>query len=318
MKRCVIGVDEAGYGPNLGPLVIAATAWQADDDIAEDAFFDLLECILQDDPQRNYRGMKLGDSKQVYQAGKGLAELERSVLVLLAGLGLQPATFAHLLNDLGVELGQTPTEEPWYFEQEIDLPVACDALELAHTRECCLSEDIWKRVGLTGLRVRFVTPAQFNRQLAGEVNKAVILSTQSLGLVDQLLSHQCLSTGQPVKILMDRHGGRKTYADLLTHQFGEFTFVLEESPRLSRYRLDQTEFEFHVQGERFLPVALASMIAKYVRELAMLSFNRYWQSRLAGLKSTAGYPGDARRYFEQIEPLLSQQQVQRELIWRAR
>ena len=26
----VIGTDEAGYGPNLGPLVVAATAWQVD------------------------------------------------------------------------------------------------------------------------------------------------------------------------------------------------------------------------------------------------------------------------------------------------
>ena len=26
----VIGTDEAGYGPNLGPLVVAATAWRVD------------------------------------------------------------------------------------------------------------------------------------------------------------------------------------------------------------------------------------------------------------------------------------------------
>ena len=26
----VVGTDEAGYGPNLGPLVVAATAWEAD------------------------------------------------------------------------------------------------------------------------------------------------------------------------------------------------------------------------------------------------------------------------------------------------
>ena len=26
----MIGIDEAGYGPNLGPLVVAATTWKID------------------------------------------------------------------------------------------------------------------------------------------------------------------------------------------------------------------------------------------------------------------------------------------------
>ena len=36
----VVGADEAGYGPNLGPLVVAATAWEAatDADGVEAAF----------------------------------------------------------------------------------------------------------------------------------------------------------------------------------------------------------------------------------------------------------------------------------------
>src|SRR6476620_8640353 len=32
----LIGMDEAGYGPQLGPLVIAATAWQVPDDLTDD------------------------------------------------------------------------------------------------------------------------------------------------------------------------------------------------------------------------------------------------------------------------------------------
>ena len=28
----LIGMDEAGYGPNLGSLVVAATAWEVPDD----------------------------------------------------------------------------------------------------------------------------------------------------------------------------------------------------------------------------------------------------------------------------------------------
>ena len=29
----VIGTDEAGYGPNFGPLVVTATVWKLDDGI---------------------------------------------------------------------------------------------------------------------------------------------------------------------------------------------------------------------------------------------------------------------------------------------
>ncbi len=29
----VIGTDEAGYGPNLGPLVISATLWETPDEL---------------------------------------------------------------------------------------------------------------------------------------------------------------------------------------------------------------------------------------------------------------------------------------------
>ena len=49
-------------------------------------------------------------------------------------------------------------------------------------------------------------------------------------------------------------------------------------------------------------VALASMASKYLRELLMLEFNRFWQSHVADLKPTAGYPGDAARFHEAIRP----------------
>jgi ribonuclease HII len=317
MSRFVLGVDEAGYGPNLGPLVIAATAWKVDSPVSEEAFFDLLACVLRDDESTGYRGLKIGDSKQVYQSGKGLKDLERSVLTLLGGLGVHPSSLKELLGCLGINVEAVCLEEPWYFEHDVPLPVATTREDLDQTLHSCLSFDAWQEIGLQGIRLQFVTPALFNRHLKGDINKAVILSTQSVSLVHQLLNtldYEPTST----KILMDRHGGRKTYADLLTEEFGEFTFLLEESPRLSRYRLGQREFEFHVQGERYLPVAVASMVAKYIRELSMLSFNRYWQSRLEGLKPTAGYPGDAKRYFEEIQPIMRKQKVKKELIWRER
>ena len=52
-----------------------------------------------------------------------------------------------------------------------------------------------------------------------------------------------------------------------------------------------------------LCVALASMISKYLRELLMAEFNEFWQKHLPGLTPTAGYPGDAVRFFADIEPV---------------
>ena len=62
---------------------------------------------------------------------------------------------------------------------------------------------------------------------------------------------------------------------------------------------------FAVGGDdRFLPTALASMTAKYVRELLMLRLNRFFRDHLPRLRPTAGYHGDARRYVTEIKPVM--------------
>ena len=63
-------------------------------------------------------------------------------------------------------------------------------------------------------------------------------------------------------------------------------------------------------------VALASMVSKYVRELLMREFNAFWQRHLPELKPTAGYPGDAARFFEAIQPVLQRLSISEERIWR--
>ena len=44
------------------------------------------------------------------------------------------------------------------------------------------------------------------------------------------------------------------------------------------------------------------MVSKYVRERLMEEFNRFWRERTPGLKPTAGYPGDAKRFYDAIRP----------------
>ena len=69
--------------------------------------------------------------------------------------------------------------------------------------------------------------------------------------------------------------------------------------------------------EKHLPTALASMVAKYTRELYMLRLNRYFGEEIAELKPTAGYVQDGRRFLQEIGPLLAQKGIKQELIVRS-
>ena len=42
----LIGTDEAGYGPNLGPLVISATVWRVPDGVRAEGLYKRLPGIV--------------------------------------------------------------------------------------------------------------------------------------------------------------------------------------------------------------------------------------------------------------------------------
>ena len=58
------------------------------------------------------------------------------------------------------------------------------------------------------------------------------------------------------------------------------------------------------------------MVSKYLRELFMGEFNRFWQTHIPGLKATAGYPGDALRFLEAIRPAAAMLKIPEGSIWR--
>ena len=81
----VIGTDEAGYGPNLGPLVIGASAWEVPDDLPLDGMYEHLSDGIAIAPQgKADRRLLIADSKQLYKGGGSLAPLERAVHTALA------------------------------------------------------------------------------------------------------------------------------------------------------------------------------------------------------------------------------------------
>ena len=71
-RTLLIGTDEAGYGPNLGPLLITATAWSVDDWRGEDDLYErLADCVTAQPPRRTKEPptvVTMCDSKLLYSA----------------------------------------------------------------------------------------------------------------------------------------------------------------------------------------------------------------------------------------------------------
>ena len=65
-----------------------------------------------------------------------------------------------------------------------------------------------------------------------------------------------------------------------------------------------------------MPVALASMAAKYLRELSMQAFNAHWSARIPGLRETAGYPVDAARWRREAEAAVQRAGIPWDAVWR--
>ena len=272
-----VGIDEAGYGPTLGPLALACVAVDGDNPAALTA-----------------TGVK--DSKQLHDP-QDLAPLERVVLPAIAWLtGFQPDTAADCFALLG-EGPEIRAGIPWMeAAANLRLPVSATTLPT------------WSVPDLVprGLSGALVQPRAYNAYLRRDPQRFGNKADLEWERVGRLLAgvHDPLV---PTITVVDRLGGRKFYREVLRAVFPQTLVLIEdESPLVSRYRLPAADHAghligFHVGGESVSPLtALASCIAKYTRELHMLLLNRHWSGRLSWLKPTAGYPQDATRWLHQV------------------
>jgi hypothetical protein len=187
------------------------------------------------------------------------------------------------------------------------------AAELADDwRRCCER----KGVRLRAIRSDIVLTERFNRLTREIDSKGVALSRLSMQLLRSVWEP---GEGEPAWIIADKHGGRNRYDDLLAEVLdGEMIFRVEEGAERSVYRVGSSVIHFQTRAEEHLPVALASMVSKYVRELAMVLFNRFWSQHVPDLKPTKGYPTDAWRFREQIATAQQALCIPDDVLWRER
>ncbi len=320
----LVGIDEAGYGPNLGPLVISASVWEAPCEVRGDDLYERLRTAIAPAAARseNRAGKRvaIADSKVLYQPGKGLALLERGLWAAWRLINHRPAVCGDVWKRLtgpdprprcealcgGLDSLPTPRDfdaaeiEPLY-------PGLCQALAQAGVR-------------LIDLQSITIFPRQFNETIERSDSKGAALSHWTLQLVARMIEPL---GDEPIAVLCDKHGGRDRYLPLLMNCFPDrFIEVVTEGRSTSVYRFGPTqrrvEIAFQAKGESHLPTALASMASKYLRELAMGAFNDFWRRHVPELRPTAGYAGDAPRFKAEIAGAQQSLGIDDRILWRCK
>jgi ribonuclease HII len=319
--KYLIGTDEAGYGPNLGPLVVSASVWQVPEDTDGEKLYELLDKVVARSPGRGAKTdgpVAFADSKKLYSPGKGLQNLERGLWASLGALRRPSDSWIGLFNSLAPEAIDDLRTIPWYADYQMPLPLDANAEDLQALDGTFEDGLAAAGVRLVELRSSVVFPERFNRLVRENGSKGTALSN----ITFDLLSRMIQPLGDvPISVVCDKHGGRNRYGALLGEHFPDhFIEVRGESRQRSVYHFGpprrRVNICFITKGESHLPAALASMASKYLRELAMRALNDFWQARVHGLRATAGYPQDARRFKAAIAQVQSELGIAEDMLWR--
>lgn len=318
------GIDEAGYGPFFGPLVVGRTVLgvaglEPDvEGLCPPAVWRLLSKAVCRGVSGRRGKIAVNDSKKLHTQAGGIKHLELGVLAFCGMMGYQATTVDAWLRWLGDGGHGDLTGLPWYAPSEDHpwgvLPCATTAGEVAVARSMLGTAAAAAGVSVADVGASILFEDRFNRMVAATRSKAAASFTLVAGHLQAIWER--FGVRRPV-VVVDRQSGRMRYRELLAMSFpGARMVVLEENESVSAYRLEQcagredrgersmvVRFEVAADGGHF-PVALASMVSKYTRELLMKRFQAWFARRVPQVKPTAGYGVDGKRFWRQIEPVL--------------
>jgi len=288
-----MGVDENGLGPALGPLVATSVG---------------LEMPRYVRGALCERGLRLGltDSKATGGFGRmGFIESVALALLKKGGRGL-PASADELLDTVWPDSRprlRTCCPDDGTAQQcwAVDLPLPAlggdrsfgDALlDRLMGRSSLRIVDVQSRIACAGV---------LNAKLAAGRNKLMVDLELFEDLIESARSHH----GSPILVICGMIGGLRDYASRLSRFESARVESLAGRRGELRYMIEGVgEVRFEVSADaRHLPVALASIVGKYVREIGMRRIGEFYRRGDPDLNLVSGYHDSVtKRFIEASAP----------------
>ncbi|HML74672.1 MAG TPA: hypothetical protein PKB02_09270 [Anaerohalosphaeraceae bacterium] len=308
----LVGIDEAGYGPLLGPLVVSGVAFSLPQSLLKSDLWSVLNSAVSKDKKGLAGRLLINDSKKAFSREKGPVHLLRTVLACLETISQSqnplasfaaPQTLLELLKQISPSSWGDLNRYPWYKE--------LSSVALSWPQDAAIAAGVWQRtldkqqMKLLWMQTRFLEAGLYNERIDKIKNKSRVLFIEICSLIHEAFHHYADNDG-PMQFLIDRQGGRMQYHQELLRMFpGMELTILGESETLSSYEMStgskKMRLHFSVEADsKFLPVALASMTSKLIRELLVEELNRYFAKSCPSLKPTAGYWQDGQRYIADL------------------
>jgi ribonuclease HII len=316
------GIDEAGYGPILGPLVVSASAFSIHDSLLKaDLWYHLRKSIAI--KKKHLAGrLLITDSKKAYSRAVGIRHIQRTTLAVLRCLGTEPTDLNSLLTFLSPDCPQRLKTYPWYYSPDtVGIPLDYDSVDIKIASEVFSADMAGQGISLLGIQSHCLDVAYYNKLVAAVKNKASVLFSTTAALIKSIWDN---CRDENIQVIVDRQGGRSRYRKNLQRMFSDLELaVINESQNSSSYELKNTDRKMRIHfviraDQRYMPVCLASMVSKYLRELLVARINSYFLSRHRQLKPTAGYFKDGRRFITDIKTYIPDIKYDSNLLIRCR
>ena len=299
------GIDEAGYGPFVGPFTVGFSLFRVPN--LEVDLWQVLDKAATRKPSRKDRRLRVDDSKKVHSGPLGRGRLERSVAAFRELQNPGAMDFQSWAKSAPAGPSIWLDHSPWLRNLEVPFCPSVNhdrsRLDAVSLRQCLDGGGCT----LDAFGARLVPAGEWNQWIQKTSNKGETLFQLTMEVVRHLLDR----TGHaPLRIELDRHGGRLHYAPKLKAALqpeqiihhgetsGGSTYTLRFADREVQIRFSEKADSTH------LPVALASLAAKQSRERSMDLFNQWWLEQAPDLTGTKGYGVDGKRWLKDVEAVM--------------